>query len=70
MSLKNTKKEIKKLCQHLNIEVYEEYLNHCRKIVWRNPRKTRFSVDWWDENRIKKVKNKMKKYDFMDGYKK
>jgi hypothetical protein len=64
----NPKVEIKRLCEHLEVDTYHEYLKHCKNIVWESERKTRYTVNWWNEKRIKRVKREMKKYDFMNGY--
>jgi len=66
--VKNTKKEVQRMCDHLEIETTPAYLKHCRKVVWNKPRKTRNSVSWWNEKRINKVKDQMKRFEFMEGY--
>jgi hypothetical protein len=66
--IKNTEKEVQRLCDHLDIKTYPKYLNHCRKIVWNKPRQTRFKVNFWTNEMKKRVSENMKKYEFMDGY--
>jgi hypothetical protein len=65
--IQNTEKEVEKMCNHLEIPVYNKYLNHCRKVVWKEPRRTRHSVKWWTPEKIEQVKEEMKKYNFMEG---
>jgi len=66
--VKNTEKEVKRMCNHLDIKPSKKYLQHCRNVVWNKPRKTRKSVNWWNEKRIKLVEEKMKEFKFMEGY--
>jgi hypothetical protein len=64
----NTEYEIQRLCNHLEITTYKNYLSHCRSVAWNKPRKTRHNASFWNKKRIKEVKDKMKKYDFISGY--
>jgi hypothetical protein len=66
--IKNPKKEVIRICDHLEVDVYKEYLNHCENTVWDKPRQTRFNVDFWTEEMINLVREKMEEFNFMDGY--
>jgi hypothetical protein len=63
----NTKREVQRMCDHMDIETYPKYLNHCRKVVWKKPNKSRFKKKWSNKN-IRIVEEKMKEYEFMRGY--
>lgn len=61
-------KYFEKLCNYLNVDADKTFLNHCQKVLWSNPRKTRYSVDWWTDNRIELVKENINRFDFMKDY--
>jgi len=67
--IKNPKVEVKRMCDHLGVDVTGNYLKHCKNVVWNKPRKTRFSVNWWTKERKDLVKQKIEEFDFMGGYK-
>ena len=56
-----------KICDFLEIETNNNYLDDCASIVFKSPKKTRFNYDWSDEL-INKVKNKIDQYEFLQGY--
>lgn len=60
--------EMERLCDHLEVEKHNNYLNHCKKVLWKKPNKSRLSVKFWNGKRINRVKEKMKEFDFMEGY--
>ena len=55
------------LCEFLEVDINQQYLNDCASIVFKSPKKTRFSYEW-DEESIELVRNKIAQYDFLQGY--
>lgn len=66
--IENTQKEVRSMCEHLEVPINIKHLEHCRSVVWKKPRKSRELVKWWTKERIKRVEDEMKKYPFMEGY--
>jgi Sulfotransferase family len=58
---------LSKLCEFLEVEIPQNYLDDCVSIIFKSPKKTRFTYQWNDES-IELVKNKIKQYDFLQGY--
>ena len=59
--------ELAKLCDFLEIEKAESYLNACAKIFFRKPSKNRYLIDWPEKHKAL-VAETIKKYDFFSGY--
>lgn len=58
---------LKKTCKFLGVNASEIYLNDCAKIVFKQPHKSRYDVDWSDEL-TELVRENISKYSFLKGY--
>ena len=58
---------LKILCQFLEVEPSENYLNDCASIVYKSPHKSRYVIAW-DLELINTVKERMEKFPFLNGY--
>ena len=63
----NPQKNLRELCNFLNLETNEAYLQDCASIVFKSPRKTRETIEWKPED-IELVAEKISFYDFLQGY--
>ena len=63
----NPKTVLSQLCNFLEVEINNNYLNDCASIVFKSPKKSRLKYEWSDEL-IKRVKNQIDKYEFLQGY--
>ena len=63
----NPQKNLRELCNFLNLEADEAYLQDCASIVFKSPRKTRETIEWKPED-IELVAEKISFYDFLQGY--
>lgn len=61
------KATLKQLCNFLEVETNQQYLDDCASIVFKSPNKTRFKYQWNDQS-IELVKNQIEQYDFLQGY--
>jgi hypothetical protein len=61
------RRTISKICNFLNIPILEDYLNYCETFIWPEPRKTRDSVVWTDEQKRRVMKLSVE-YDFLKQY--
>lgn len=41
--------EIRRWCQFLSVDVYEQYVTSCVRILFKKPKKTRYDVQWTSE---------------------
>ena len=55
------------LCYFLGLNAPDEYLNDCLKIVFKQPVKSRYDVNW-NQELIDIVHNKIDNYPFLKGY--
>jgi hypothetical protein len=55
------------LCKFVGVTADESYYRDCASIVYKSPHKSRFEVPW-DQDLIDCVKEKMKRFRFLDGY--
>lgn len=55
------------LCNFLELEPYESYLEACSKLIYTKANKTRFRVPWTKDLKMQVI-DKMKKYSFMPEY--
>ena len=58
---------LKQLCTFLHLEAPQDYLDDCASIIFKSPNQTRFNYQWTAES-IEFVENKMKQFDFLQGY--
>ena len=65
--LENPKNGLEELLNFLELEVTENYLDRCVKIVFREPRRSRQKIEWPQELKDF-VQNKMNTYDFLKIY--
>jgi hypothetical protein len=63
----DAKKHISLLCNFLHLDCNPEFIKDCSNIVFDNPHKSRYKVEW-PENLIKIVEEKINSYDFLKGY--
>ena len=61
------RKELTKLCQGLNLEVTEDYLEACASIVFAKPKKSREGANW-PEAFKQEIQNRINEYDFLRQY--
>jgi len=58
---------LKKICGFLDLDAPTDYLDDCSQIVYKNPRKRRFEINWSSENK-EIVKKKINEFDYLQGY--
>lgn len=61
------KETIQKLCDHLGVLCSDEYIEKCRKILYRTPSVTRNTVVWTEEQK-QRVTQMIKKYPFLKEF--
>lgn len=61
------KGKLTEVCGFLGLEADEKYLDDCAAIVYNKPHKTRNDFPW-DEELIRDVASRMKRFGFFDGY--
>lgn len=59
--------QLQKVCKFLDLNPYKTYLKECARVVYKKPSVTRHKAQW-DEDLILRVKEKIGKYDFLNGY--
>jgi hypothetical protein len=59
--------QLPRVCDFLGLAAESEYLNACAAIMDSTPRRNRDLVDW-DAGRRREVKERMRPFDFLDGY--
>lgn len=65
--IKHPKELLEFLVNKIGLEINEDYLDACSKIVFENPKKTRHSIDW-PEHLINLVMQSMAKYPWLEDY--
>lgn len=65
--IKKPDSEIKRMLDFLDLEIYEGFIPNCKKIIYDNPNKSRYNINWTD-NQIKRVNDLIQQYDFLNGY--
>ncbi len=65
--IESPKKYLKELCHFLGADAPDDYLNDCAGIVFQSPHKSRYDTKW-NQELIDLVKNRMKKFPFLEGY--
>ena len=58
---------LRKLCDYLHVTCYDEFVTSTLKILYSKPSKTRYSVEWTDEQK-KRVTNEINKLEFLKPY--
>ena len=58
---------LRQLCEFLEVEINQQYLDDCASIVFKSPKKTRFTYQW-DDASIELVRKNIEQYDFLRGY--
>ena len=58
---------LQKLCDHLGVTCFEDYIEKCSKILFGTPSVTRNKVVWTEEQK-QRVTEMMKSYPFLKGY--
>lgn len=56
-----------RLCNFLDLEYSEQYLQDCASIVFESPTKSRYKVAW-DADSIRTVRGRISEFDFLRGY--
>jgi len=59
--------EIKRMCNFLGLEAFDDYIEDCASIVFKKPNTPRKEVSW-DSYLVDVVYCRMKKYSFLEGY--
>ena len=65
--ISDPKSVLKTMCEFLDLDYTQEYLDDCASIVMEQPSKTRYKIEWSKEN-IDKVKEMMGQYELLAGY--
>lgn len=65
--LESRRRSLEKLVRFLGVEPFEEYLDDCARIVWKEPRRTRLEPTW-DRERIDLVNARTQEFAFLRGY--
>ena len=60
-------RQLAKLCRFLGVEATEDYLNDCAAVIHEKPRKSRYELDWTEEQK-EKVAEMIEQYDFLSHY--
>lgn len=63
----NPQKLLREICFFLGVTAPQDYLTDCESIVFKSPSKTRNNSPW-DDKLIAEVKDKMKRFSFLEGY--
>ena len=59
--------QLTKLCDFLGVPAFPDYLNDCASVVHERPNKSRYEIDWSDEQK-EEVAKLIDQYDFLSGY--
>ena len=59
--------QLAKLCGFLGVEASEDYLNDCATVVHEKPRKSRYELDWTEEQK-EEIAKIIEQYDFLSHY--
>jgi len=65
--IENPQSVLKKICDFLEVESPEDYLKDCASIIFESPNKSRYKVNW-DDQQIQRVQNGISCFDFLQGY--
>ena len=59
--------QLSKLCDFLRVPAFPDYLNDCASVVHEKPNKSRYELDW-SEQQKEEVAKLIDQYDFFSGY--
>ncbi len=65
--VENPKQQLTKLCDFLQVSISSSYLEDCVSQVVKEPYRSRFELDW-TENQKTELSALIRKYDFFSGY--
>ena len=65
--IKKPKETLHKLCDYLNVTCYEEFVDSTLQILYSKPSKTRYSVEWTNEQK-ERVTNEISKLKFLKSH--
>jgi len=65
--IKNPQEILKKILTFLELDLDENYINDCSRIIYKNTHKSRFEINW-SKDLIDKVYFKIQKYPFLSRY--
>lgn len=65
--IENPQRVLQKLCNFLQVEAKNDYLESCASIVFKSPKKTRYNAPWTDKL-IDLVSDKINQFSFLIGY--
>lgn len=65
----NKKRNIIKMCKFLGVDVFDDYIESCSKVIRNKPHFSRFRLKWTDDQKNKVYKKIINKYDILKGYK-
>ena len=60
-------KQLSKLCKFLKVPVTQDYLDDCASVIRKEANKSRYELDWSDEQK-EEVAKIIRKYDFFSNY--
>ena len=59
--------QLAKLCDFLGVPAFPDYLNDCASVVHEKPNKSRYELDWLEQQK-EEVAKLIDQYDFLSGY--
>jgi hypothetical protein len=65
--IKNPRQILVELLTYLEVEIFEEYIEKCSSIVYKEPHKSRLTIEW-PEELIKFVQGNINRYEFLKRY--
>ena len=65
--IKDPDKVLRDLLNFINVDIVDNYLQTCSKIVYKQPNKSRFDIEWTNEL-VNFVQDEINKYSFLDKY--
>ena len=64
----NPKKELRRICNYLEISYTEEYIENSASIIWKKTNKSRHNLPFRTDDYVQKISNSIKQYDFLSRY--
>jgi hypothetical protein len=58
---------LRRLCTHLGVDPYDDYIDDCAAIVYASPHKSRTEVEWTPEL-ITEITERIASYNFLEAY--
>ena len=65
--VENPKQQLTSLCDFLQVSIPSDYLEDCVSQVVKEPYRSRFELDWTEDQKTE-IDFLIKKYDFFSGY--